>query len=122
MTQSQVSKAEAAQERSEETRSFVHSFVKKIEVKPGRATIVYTIPISQSTTKTEVLMGGGLGSLRVRWIGLRPFSLDECFSSCALSSSLNERLWPSGNSDETIRYSWTVGLAAADGGHTGTSN
>ena len=27
-----------------ETRAFVHSFVKKIEVKPGKATIVYSIP------------------------------------------------------------------------------
>ena len=105
-----------------ERRAFIESFVKEIIVIPGDALIRYTIPISQSTTKTSVLMGGGLGSLRVRWIGLRPFSLDECFSSCAPSSSLNERLWPSGNSDETIRYSWTVGLAAADGGHTGTSN
>ena len=47
-----------------ETRAFVHSFVKEVEVKPGRAAIVYSIPISQSTTKTEVLMGGGLGC---RW-------------------------------------------------------
>ena len=105
-----------------ECKALIRNFVEGIEVNGDEAVLTYTIPISQSTTKTEVLMGGGLGSLRVRWIGLRPFSLDECFSSCAPSSSLNERLWPSGNSDETIRYSWTVGLAAADGGHTGTSN
>ena len=36
-----------------ETRAFVHSFVKKIEVKPGRATIVYTIP-----TPDDSPMGG----------------------------------------------------------------
>ena len=36
-----------------ETRAFVHSFVKKIEVKPGKATIVYTIP-----TPEDSPMGG----------------------------------------------------------------
>ena len=36
-----------------ETRAFVHSFVKKIEVKPGRATIVYSIP-----TPDDSPMGG----------------------------------------------------------------
>ena len=42
-----------------ETRAFVHSFVKEVEVKPGRAAIVYSIPISQSTPKTPVLVGSG---------------------------------------------------------------
>ena len=41
-----------------ETRAFVHSFVKKVQVRPGKATIVYSIPISQSTQKTELLLGG----------------------------------------------------------------
>ena len=36
-----------------ETRAFVHSFVKKIEVKPGKATIVYSIP-----TPEDSPMGG----------------------------------------------------------------
>ena len=36
-----------------ETRAFVHSFVKKIEIKPGKATIVYTIP-----TPDDSPMGG----------------------------------------------------------------
>ena len=40
-----------------ETRAFVHSFVKKVEVKPGKATIVYTIPISQSTRETQLFVG-----------------------------------------------------------------
>ena len=44
-----------------ESRAFIKSFVKEIKVKPGKATVYYTIPISQSTTKTEVLLGGGLG-------------------------------------------------------------
>ena len=47
-----------------ESRAFIKSFVKEIKVKPGKATVYYTIPISQSTTKTEVLLGGGLGC---RW-------------------------------------------------------
>ena len=32
-----------------ETRAFVHSFVKEIEVKPGRAAIVYSIPTSEDS-------------------------------------------------------------------------
>ena len=27
-----------------ETRAFVHSFVKEVQVKPGRATIIYSMP------------------------------------------------------------------------------
>ena len=44
-----------------ETKAFVGSFVKEVVVKPGRAAIVYSIPISQSTPKTEVLLGGRFG-------------------------------------------------------------
>ena len=33
-----------------ESRAFIKSFVKEIKVKPGKATVYYTIPISQSTT------------------------------------------------------------------------
>ena len=32
-----------------ETKAFVHSFVKKIEVKPGKATIVYSIPTPEDS-------------------------------------------------------------------------
>ena len=39
-------------------RAFVETFVKEIELLPDNAVVRYTIPISQSTTKTEVLMGG----------------------------------------------------------------
>ena len=41
-----------------ERRAFVTTFVKEIVVRPGSALVRYTIPISQSTTKTEVLLGG----------------------------------------------------------------
>ena len=41
-----------------ETRAFIRSFVKEIGVVPGKATIRYTIPISQSTQKTKLLLGG----------------------------------------------------------------
>ncbi len=47
-----------------ESKAFIRSFVREVAVASGMATIRYTIPISQSTTKTEVLMGGGLGC---RW-------------------------------------------------------
>ena len=45
-----------------ETKAFVGSFVKEVVVKPGRAAIVYSIPISQSTPKTPILVGCGLGA------------------------------------------------------------
>ena len=48
-----------------ETRAFVHSFVKEVVVKPGRAAIVYSIPISQSTPKTEIFLGGRFGHNQV---------------------------------------------------------
>ena len=47
-----------------ERRTFIESFVKEVVVMPDNALMRYTIPISQSTPKTEVLMGGGLGC---RW-------------------------------------------------------
>ena len=40
-----------------ERRAFIESFVKEIVVMPGNALMRYTIPISQSTTKTAVLVG-----------------------------------------------------------------
>ena len=33
-----------------QTKAFVHSFVKEIEVKPGKAAIVYSLPMSHSPT------------------------------------------------------------------------
>ncbi len=52
-----------------ETRSFIRSFVNEVAVRPGSATIRYTIPISQSTSKAPLLVGGRLGSIRARWDG-----------------------------------------------------
>ena len=48
-----------------ERRAFIETFVKEIVVMPGDALLRYTIPISQSTPKIAVLVGGGLGGLRV---------------------------------------------------------
>ena len=50
-----------------ERRAFIETFVKEIVVMPGDALLRYTIPISQSTTKTEVLMGGGFGCRGEWW-------------------------------------------------------
>ena len=47
-----------------ERKALIRNFVKGIEVTGDEAVLTYTIPISQSTTKTEVLLGGGLGC---RW-------------------------------------------------------
>ena len=52
-----------------ERRVFIESFVKEIVVSPGQAKVRYTIPISQSTQKTPVLLGGGLYQFTV----MRPY-------------------------------------------------
>ena len=44
-----------------ERRAFIETFVKEIVVMPGDALMRYNIPISQSTPKTEVLLGGRFG-------------------------------------------------------------
>ena len=44
-----------------ERRAFIESFVKEIVVMPGNALMRYTIPISQSTPKPVVLLGGRSG-------------------------------------------------------------
>ena len=49
-----------------ERRAFIQSFVKEIIVVPGDAPLRYTIPISQSTPKIAVLVGGRFGCDRVR--------------------------------------------------------
>ena len=48
-----------------ERRAFIESFVKEIIVMPGDALMRYTIPISQSTPKTELLLGGRSEEFRV---------------------------------------------------------
>ena len=48
-----------------ERRAFIESFVKEIIVIPGDALIRYTIPISQSTPKTLLLLGGRPEEFRV---------------------------------------------------------
>ena len=48
-----------------ERRTFIKSFVKEIVVMPGSALLRYTIPISQSTRKAQVLVGGGSEEFRV---------------------------------------------------------
>ena len=49
-----------------ERRAFIETFVKEIVVMPGDALLRYTIPISQSTPKIAVLVGGRFGCDRVR--------------------------------------------------------
>ena len=44
-----------------ERKAFAETFVTEIVVMPGKAVIRYTIPISQSTRKAQVLVGGGFG-------------------------------------------------------------
>ena len=49
-----------------ERRAFIETFVKEIVVMPGDALLCCTIPISQSTPKIAVLVGGRFGCDRVR--------------------------------------------------------
>ena len=46
-------------------RAFIETFVKEIVVMPGDALVRYTIPISQSTPKTLLLLGGRSEEFRV---------------------------------------------------------
>ena len=48
-----------------ERRAFTETFVKEIVVMPGDALLRYTIPISQSTPKTLLLLGGRSEEFRV---------------------------------------------------------
>ena len=48
-----------------ERKALIRNFVEGIEVTGDEAVLTYTIPISQSTPKIAVLVGGGLGGLRV---------------------------------------------------------
>ena len=48
-----------------ERRAFIETFVKEIVVMPGNAVVRYTIPISQSTQETELLLGGRSEDIRV---------------------------------------------------------
>ena len=48
-----------------ERRAFIETFVKEIELLPDNAVVRYTIPISQSTPKTELLLGGRSEEFRV---------------------------------------------------------
>ena len=68
-----------------ETRAFIRSFVKEIGVVPGKATIRYTIPISQSTPKTSLLLGGRPEEF---WIG------NEAEASSQLVWDVDGRLHP----------------------------
>ena len=82
-----------------ESRAFIKSFVKEIKVKPGKATVYYTIPISQSTTKTSVLVGSG----PERW------TADEkgCFFPVIATNSPNTtRLTPRGSPGPTLTPGW----------------
>ena len=48
-----------------ERRAFIETFVKEIVVMPGDALLRYTIPISQSTPRTLLLLGGRSEEFRV---------------------------------------------------------
>ena len=48
-----------------ERRAFIETFVKEIELLPDNAVVRYTIPISQSTPKTLLLLGGRSEEFRV---------------------------------------------------------
>ena len=68
-----------------ERRAFIESFVKEIIVMPGDALMRYTIPISQSTPKTELLLSGRSEEF---WIG------NEAEASSQLVWDVEGRLHP----------------------------
>ncbi len=68
-----------------ERRAFIETFVKEIVVMPGDAVLRYTIPISQSTQKTELLLGSRSEEF---WIG------NEAEASSQLVWDVEGRLHP----------------------------
>ena len=54
-----------AADSTRESRDFLGTIVAEIQVYTKRAIICYTIPISQSTRKAQVLVGGGSEEFRV---------------------------------------------------------
>ena len=68
-----------------ERRAFIETFVKEIVVMPGDALLRYTIPISQSTPKTLLLLGGRSEEFRVG---------NEAESSSQLVWDVDGRLHP----------------------------
>ena len=76
-----------------ERRAFIESFVKEIIVMPGDALMRYTIPISQSTPKTQLLLGGRSEEF---WVS------NEAEASNQLVWDVERRLSPAGNWHHTI--------------------
>ena len=76
-----------------ERRAFIETFVKEIEVLPDNAVVRYTIPISQSTPKTQLLLGGRSEEL---WVS------NEAEASSQLVWDVERRLSPAGNWHHTI--------------------
>ena len=68
-----------------ERKAFIETFVKEILVVPGDALMRYTIPISQSTSKTSLLLGGRPEEF---WIG------NEAEASSQLVWDVDGRLHP----------------------------
>ena len=76
-----------------ERRAFIETFVKEIVVMPGDALLRYTIPISQSTPKTQLLLGGRSEEF---WVS------NEAEASSQLVWDVERRLSPAGNWHHTI--------------------
>ena len=70
-----------------ERRAFIETFVKEIELLPDNAVVRYTIPISQSTPKIAVFMGGRFRCDQVRSGG----STSACATSTLVDGSILHR-------------------------------
>ena len=76
-----------------ERRAFIESFVREIELLPDNAVVRYTIPISQSTPKTQLLLSGRSEEF---WVS------NEAEASNQLVWDVERRLSPAGNWHHTI--------------------
>ena len=88
-----------------ETKAFVRSFVKEIEVKPGKAAIVYSIPTPQDSpiggaNAVEVALNGGVRST-VRHGG-PILTIDRSWAGCPGASCTTTRDWLWPRSWETV--------------------
>ena len=88
-----------------ESRAFIRSFVKEIEVRPGKATIHYSIPTPEDSPigggdAAEVVLNGGVMNMGV--VGGPILTIDRSWAGCPGASCTTTRDWLWPRSWETV--------------------
>ena len=110
-----------------ETRAFVHSFVKEIEVKPGRAAIVYSIPtpddspmggadaaeIALNGRVRSTVQSGGPAGIRTQDTKIKSLMLYQA-ELPALSRRMIVNLWYRREAPRWVRHQFQVDQRSLD--------